>query len=127
MNLKLQDCRGECYDGANVMSGVKKGVAKILTDAEPQAIYTHCYGYALNLGVSDCIKQTKVMKSVIDVVAEISKLIKKSPKRDSWFEKLKIDLIPETPGFRVLCPMCWTVHAASQKRDRQLRSATGSI
>ena len=53
------------------------------------------------------------MKSVLNVIAEISKLIKKSPKRDSSFERLKIDLAPETPGFRVLCPTHWTVRAAS--------------
>ena len=79
------------------------------------AIYTHCYRHALNLGVSDCMKQSKVMRSALDVVAEISKLIKKSPKRDSMFERLKMDLAPETPGFRVLCPTRWTVRAASLK------------
>ena len=92
MNLKIEHCRGQCYDGASAMSGAKKGVAKITTDAEPRAVYTHCYGHALNLSVSDCIKQSKVMKSALDVVAEISKLIKKSPKRDSSFEKLKSEL-----------------------------------
>ena len=30
LNLKLQHCRGQCYDGASVMCGIKKGVAKIL-------------------------------------------------------------------------------------------------
>ena len=115
MNLKIEHCRGQCYDGASAMSGAKKGVAKILTDVEPRAVYTHCYGHALNLGVSDCIKQCKVMKSALDVVVEISKLIKKSPKRDSSFEKLKSELAPETPGFRVLCPTRWTVRAASLK------------
>ena len=115
MNLKIEHCHGQCYDGASAMSGAKKGVAKILTDAEPRAVYTHCYGHALNLGVSDCIKQCKVMKSALDVVVEISKLIKKSPKRDSSFEKLKSELAPETPGFRVLCPTRWTVRAASLK------------
>ena len=29
------------------------------------------------------------------------------------FEKLKAELAPETPGFRVLCPTRWTVRAAS--------------
>ena len=115
MNLKIEHCRGQCYDGASAMSGAKKGVAKSITDVEPRAIYTHCYGHALNLGVSDCIKKSKVMKSALDLVAEISKLIKKSPKRDSSFEKLKSELAPETPGFRVLCPTRWTVRAASLK------------
>lgn len=53
------------------------------------------------------------MKSSLEIVAEISKLIKKSTKRDSVFQKLKSDLAPDTPGFRVLHPTRWTVRAAS--------------
>ena len=37
MNLKIEHCRGQCYDGASAMSGAKKGVAKILTDADCRA------------------------------------------------------------------------------------------
>ena len=113
MNLKIEHCRGQCYDGASSMSGAKKEVAKVLRDEEPRAIFTHCYGHALNLAVSDCVKQCNIMKSSFEVVAEVSKLIKKSPKRDAAFEKIKADLAPEMPGFRVLCPTRWTVRAAS--------------
>ena len=76
-------------------------------------IFTHCYGHALNLAVGDSIKQCQLMKSALDVVTEISKLIKKSPKRDVVFQKLKSELSGDTPGFRVLCPTRWTVRAAS--------------
>ncbi len=114
--LRMKEhCRGQCYDGASVMSGAKKGVAKDISDVEPRAVYTHCYGHALNLSVGDCIKQSKVMKATLDIVAEISKLIKKSPKRDSSFERLKSELAPDTPVFRVVCPTRWTVRAASLK------------
>ena len=113
MNLKIEHCRGQCYDGASAMCGAKKGVAKVLRDEEPRAILTHCYAHALNLAVSDCVKQCNVIKCSFDVVGEVSKLIKKSPKRDAAFEKLKADLAPETPGFRVLCPTRWTVRAAT--------------
>ena len=116
MNLKIEHCRGQCYDGASSMTGGKTGVAKILRDEEPRAILTHCYGHALNLAVGDCVKQCNVMKAALDIVAEISKLIKKSPKRDAAFEKLKAVLAPEIPGFRVLCPTRWTVRAASLQR-----------
>ena len=44
---------------------------------------------------------------------KITKLLKFSPKRDALFCKLKAELAPETPGFRVLCPTRWTVRAAS--------------
>ena len=113
MNIKLKHCHGQCYDGASTMSGRKKGVAKIIATKEPRAIYTHCYGYSLNLAVGDTIRQNDLMKSSLDVMAEISKLIKKSPKRDALFQKLKTELTPDTPGFRVLCPTRWTVRATS--------------
>lgn len=113
MNIKLEHCRGQCYDGASTMSGAKNGVATVIASKESRAIFTHCYGHALNLGVGDTIKQCQLMKSALEVVGEISKLIKWSPKRDAVFQKLKADLTPETPGFRVLCPTRWTVRAAS--------------
>lgn len=113
LNIKLENCRGQCYDGASTMSGAKKGVAKVIAIKESCAIFTHCYGHALNLGVGDTIKQCQLMKSALEVVAEISKLIKKSPKRDSLFQKLKSELAPDSPGFRVLCPTRWTVRASS--------------
>ena len=46
---------GQCYDGASTMSGIKDGVAKLFMDMGPSAIYTHCYGHALNLATSDTI------------------------------------------------------------------------
>ena len=80
MNLKLKYCRGQCYDGASNMTEVRNGVAKQLTDEEPRAIFTHCYSHALNLAVEDSVKKCKLMRSCLDAVFEITKLIKKSPK-----------------------------------------------
>ena len=53
------------------------------------------------------------MRPCLDAVFEITKLIKKSPKRDVIFQKLKHDLATDTPSFRILCPTRWTVCAAS--------------
>ena len=54
------------------------------------------------------------MKDALDITHENSKLIKKS-RRDGIFQKLKQDLIPDSPGVRVLCPTRWTVRAESLK------------
>ena len=59
-NLKLKYCRGQCYDGASNMTGVRNGVAKQLTDEEPRAIFTHCYDHALNLEVGDTVKNVNL-------------------------------------------------------------------
>ena len=81
MNLKIENCRGQCYDGASSMSGQRSGVAKRITELEHRALYTHCYGHALNLAAQDSIKNIKVIEDALDTTYEIIKLIKKSPKR----------------------------------------------
>lgn len=113
MNISLSKCRGQCYDGASNMSGAKKGVAANITKQEPRAIYTHCYGHALNLAVGDTVKRSKVMRDSLDTVFEMSKLVKYSPRRDTILEQLKREMAPDTPGFCVLCPTRWTVRALS--------------
>ena len=59
------------------------------------------------------VREVRNLRDALDTTSEISKLLKYSPKRDRMFEKLKAELAPETPGFRVLCPTRWTVRAAS--------------
>lgn len=60
-NLSLEKLRGQCYDGASSMSGSKSGVAKQICDIESRAVFTHCYGHALNLAASDTLKRSKVV------------------------------------------------------------------
>ena len=37
--ISLQNCRGQGYDGASVMSGVYGGVQKRISDEQPSAVY----------------------------------------------------------------------------------------
>ena len=114
LNLPFDKLRGQCYDGASAMSSSKHGVAKRIADLEPRAVYTHCYGHALNLAAGDTLKQCKLMKDSLETTREITKLIKYSPRRDGIFQRLKETLpMGHTPGIRVLCPTRWTVRAVA--------------
>ena len=95
------------------MRSACSGVAKQIRDMEERAIYTHCYGHALNLACSDTIKTIKLMGDSLDTAREITKLIKDSPRRDDIFTKLKAEISPGSPGIRALCPTRWTVRAES--------------
>ena len=53
MHLRIDDCRGRCYDGASTMSGAKSGVATRIKVLNSKTLYTHCYGHVLNLSVKD--------------------------------------------------------------------------
>ena len=108
LNISINKLRGQCYDGCSTMSGTKTGVAKRITNEEPRAIYTHCYGHSLSLAVCDTVKGSELMKDALDTTHEITKLIKSSPQRDAIFHKHKAEienaLSSTTVGIRVLCP-----------------------
>ena len=111
MNLRMEMCCGQCYDGASNMSGSNSGVATKIASLEHRALYTHCYGHALNLATQDALRGVKIMGDTLDTVYGITKLIKKSPKREALFKKVKDDVTMGSPGIRILCPTRWTVRA----------------
>ena len=64
----------------------------------------------LSLSVANTIKNIPLLRSVMDSVSEISKLLQYSPKRMTAFRDIKAEEVsPESIGFRVLCPTRWTV------------------
>ena len=65
------------------------------------------------LSVQDSVKAKSVLRDTLDTVQEMTKLIKKSPKREAIFHKVKDDIACESPGIRLLCPTRWTVRAAA--------------
>ena len=79
--LSLDQCRGQCYDGASNMLGKKSGVAKRIQECQPKAYPTHCFGHSLNLSVKDATKSCKVLSDSMNTAREIIILIKYSPKR----------------------------------------------
>ena len=97
------------------MTGCKNGVATRLLAEESRALLTHCYSHALNLAVSDAIKQFKVCCDALYIAFEVSKLIRFSPKRNAAFNRIKVEnLAEEEPGpsnnIRYFSPTRWTVH-----------------
>ena len=71
LNLPISKARGQCYDGAAAMFGSKSGVVTQLCATEPHAIFTHCYGHALNLACGDAIEHGKLMQDALDTSCEI--------------------------------------------------------
>ena len=55
-HIKLSNCRGQGYDGANVMSGIYNGVQALFKKNQPNAMYMHCAAHNLNLVINDAVK-----------------------------------------------------------------------
>ena len=66
--LQMSNCRGQCYDGAGSMAGCRTGVATTIQQQEPRALYTHCYGHALNLAVQDSVKDNAILRDALEKI-----------------------------------------------------------
>ena len=110
MGLKIKNARRQCYDGASTMAGVKNGVAAKIKLMNEAALYTYCYGHALNLAVNDCIRNTKDLNDVWVMLKEICNLVKKSPSRESKIREIREKTKNHNKGIRVFCPTHWTIH-----------------
>ena len=67
----------------------------------------------------DAIKKCSAPRNNLDIVQEITKLIKKSPRHDTLLHRLKEQIDLHTPGIRVLCPTRRTVKADSLDSNLQ--------
>jgi hypothetical protein len=124
LGLSLDNCRGQCYDGASNMSGRHSGVqARILQKCE-KALYVHCCVHSLNLALQDATRSIPMIRDVLDYVKELSTIIRASAKRYALFEKLRkrLQLTEANEGetmlsttLRPLCPTRWTVRATSMR------------
>ena len=60
--IDLNDCRGQAYNNAAVMSGVRTGVQKRILEINPQAQSINCKNHSLNLA---CVRAAEVHPTVV--------------------------------------------------------------
>lgn len=70
-NIKIQNCRGQGYDGASVMSGQYPGVQKRINDIVPTASFVHCCAHNLNLVISDASKISPNISRFFEIVQNV--------------------------------------------------------
>jgi hypothetical protein len=86
LDLPLEDCRGQGYDGAGSVAGCVKGLAARILRLNPKALYTHCYSHRLNLSICDSLSIIEV-KKMLKHVKEVTNFINISQTRNMPFEE----------------------------------------
>ena len=109
MNLRIEDARGQCYDGVPSMKGANTGVAAQFKLVNGKMLHVHCYGYALNLVVKDSCIKVKCLKETFETVWEISLLVKKFPKRNTKLWEIRNHSKNDAKSIHTFCPTRWTV------------------
>ena len=120
MQLPLSDCRGQTYGGASNMLIKKSGVATKISEFQPKALITNCYGHSLSLSVKDVTSACKILDDTMGTVEEICILVKFSPRREKMlgsiqdnFELESDEDAGECSSLQKLSATRWTVRASS--------------
>ena len=73
----------------------------------------HCLAHNLNLCLQDVSRISTQINEALDLVNELVKFVKLSPKRHYLFETIKLQISPETNNLCPLCPTRWTVRTGA--------------
>ena len=106
LGLSMDDCRGQCYDGAGNMPGQFNGASALIKQQYEKAIYVHCMSHRLNLCVADTCSLTLV-RNMMGVVKKLSDFFSNSPKRQDYLIKTIEALLPGS-NHHVLIDVCRT-------------------
>ena len=106
LGLSMDDCRGQCYDGAGNMAGQFNGASALIKQQYEKAIYVHCMSHRLNLCVADTCSLTLV-RNMMGVVKKLSDFFSNSPKRQDYLIKKIEGLLPGS-NHHVLIDVCRT-------------------
>ena len=71
LNLDINDCRGQGYDGTAAVSGSKNGTPAHIINKNPKAIYTHCFSHRLYPSICKTCK-IQIVSNIMEKIKELS-------------------------------------------------------
>lgn len=115
--------RGQCYDGANNMSGDYTGLQTRIREEEPRAYYTHCAGHNVSLVALDgyTLMAIPEIADFLAVAKELITFIRASSKRINIFKNIQLQTDDDSEqdeanvSLKPFSPARWTVRVNSLK------------
>ena len=99
------------------MSGHLSGVATRIQQDVPAALFVHCLAHCTNLVLQTIGRKCVPVRDALDLIIELTQLIRYSPKRSSLFQGLQAQLSQDSShkaqSLKPLCPTRWTVRTAT--------------
>jgi hypothetical protein len=96
---------GQCYDGAANMSGCKKGLSTLVVKENSKALYQHCCGHKLNLGLGDAVKESPEVFATVNMNNLIYDFVEGSAQRHALFKHIQGNVHATT--LKNLCATRW--------------------
>jgi hypothetical protein len=110
MNLDMSEIVGECFDGAANMKGIHRGLATLMREKSPLALYVHCYGHLLNLAIQDTMEEVEPLRNALGVIQSLYNFLEASPKRHAIFNDTEVDESHLRLTLKSLSATRWSCH-----------------
>ena len=111
IGLSILNLRGQCYDGAANMSGIHRGLQRLVLEENRKALYLYCAGHNLNLVLQDACSAINPIAKALEHMNAIINFVRSSPKRLGIFKSFVLE-DPDnnsTMTIRPLCPTRWVM------------------
>jgi hypothetical protein len=92
--LKVEDIRGQGYDGAANISGGYSGLQSRIKSHNEKALYVHCHAHCLNLVLVESAKSSQPFVRFFNLVESLYTFLARSPKRHAAFVTLQQTMYP---------------------------------
>ena len=113
-DLKIENIRGQAYDGAANMSGNYSAVQSRIIAENKKAIYVHCHAHVLNLVLVDTCSQNTITKNFFGTVEAVYVFLEASTKRHAMFVQAQHDCDISRPvTLKCLSDTCWSCRVDS--------------
>ena len=122
LNVSLENCKGQTYDGVSYMMVKKSGVSTQIFAEQLKAITIHCQGHSLSLSVKSLTNECDILRDTLSVVGEICILVKFSSKRENLLGNINYNIekgqedVEQIKKLTKLSTTRWTVRAKCMKR-----------
>lgn len=95
LDISLQLCRGQAYDGASTMSGAISGLKTRIQEQVSEALYIHCCAHNLNLALVDSITSCAEIKLFFGTLEQVYVYITESFPRLKLFLELQNEIVQD--------------------------------
>ena len=109
-NIDINNCRGQCYDGAANVAGSLNGVQAKIRDVESRALFVHCAAHTINLVVQDSVAAVSTYRDALNTFGTLITFVRDSPKRLRLFESLQHT---DANALRPFCPTRWVLQESA--------------
>ena len=83
--INASKIRGQCYDGASNVSGIRSGLQARIKEVSASALFVHCYAHVLNLVIVDAMTSNATARDFFGTLQNLYVFIQTCTKRHAIY------------------------------------------